>query len=463
MKSRKSRHLMLLAAAATLGMFSAGNGPAAAWTLEEAAAPYKGQTVHIACEAYAPCIAYQKFIPEFEQRTGIKVTVEAGDLAQLQQLTMTDALTGTQVYDLVQTTNLVIGAWGEHGFATPIQPFLDNSALHDPGYKLADLAPGVIASTGTYKGELLGLPYMLSSLFGIYRKDIAADPAERAAFKAKYGYDTPFNGDKWIEVKDWQQWRDIAEFYNRKKGEKAGGQVLENNLWGTATAFKRHVTVFYDYERILLGMGGVMIDDKGVPQFDKPEAKKALDYFLDWRQFAPPSYKEDTWDEEYSGFCTGKLFSIPGWADSTAMQEKPEECPAVAGKIGYFLHPGPHTVSDGSSWVIPSKSKNKEGAFLLAQFLGSYDVQKRCHPLGCLSFREDVLSDPAFDNDGATMASRKLLSDPNLVYTRPALPQWVELQPIVLDQLSAAGAGQQDADTTLKNLQEGFNEVLQQH
>lgn len=67
MKSRKSRHLMLLAAAATLGMFSAGNGPAAAWTLEEAAAPYKGQTVHIACEAYAPCIAYQKFIPEFEQ------------------------------------------------------------------------------------------------------------------------------------------------------------------------------------------------------------------------------------------------------------------------------------------------------------------------------------------------------------------------------------------------------------
>jgi len=167
MKLWKGTHRTTLAAAAALGLFAAAGGPAAAWTLEEAAAPYKDQTIHLACEAYAPCIAFQKFIPEFEQRTGIKVTVEAGDLGQLQQLTMTDALTGTQVYDLVQTTNLVIGAWGEHGFATPIQPLLDNPALRDPGYKLEDMAPGVIASTGTYKGELLGLPYMLNSPFGI--------------------------------------------------------------------------------------------------------------------------------------------------------------------------------------------------------------------------------------------------------------------------------------------------------
>lgn len=437
------------------------SGSAGAWSLEEASAPYKGQTVHIACEAYAPCIAYQKIIPEFEQRTGIKVTVEAGDLAQIQQQTLTDALTGTQVYDLVQMTNLVVGAWGEHGFAAPMQPFLDDPALRDPGYKLEDMAPGVIASTGTYKGQLLGVPYMLNSPFGIYRKDIAADPAEQAAFKAKYGYDTPFNGDKWIEVDSWEKWRDVSEFYNRKKGEKAGGQVLENNLWGTATAFKRHVTVFYDYERILLGMGGVMIDENRVPQFDKPEARKALEFFLAWRKYAPPSYKEYTWDEEYSDFCTGKLFSTPGWADSTAMEEKPEECPAVAGKIGYFLHPGPHTVSDGASWVIPSKSKNKEAAFLLAQFLGSYDVQSRCHP-GCLSFRKDVLADPKLDSDGATVMFRKLLSTPSLVYPRPALPEWVELQPVVLDELSAAGADQQDADATLKNLQARFAEILGQ-
>lgn len=437
-------------------------GQASAWTLEEASAPYKGETIRIACEAYAPCIAYQKFIPEFEQRTGITVAVEAGDLGQLQQKTMTDALTGTKIYDLTQMTNLVIGAWGEHGFAAPLQPFLDNAALRDPSYKLEDLAPGVISSTGTYKGQLLGLPYMLNSPFGVYRKDIAADPAEQAAFKAKYGYDTPFNGDKVITVDKWQKWSDIAEFYTRKKGEKAGGQVLTDNLYGTAAAFKRHVTIFYDFERILLGMGGLMVDGNNVPQFDKPVAKQALDFFLSWRKFSPPSYKEYTWDEEYSDFCTGKLFSTPGWADSTAMEEKTAECPVVAGNIGYFLHPGPQTVSDGASWTIPSGSTHKEAAFLLAQFLGTFDVQSRCDPLGCLSFRKDVLANKSLDDDGKTMLFRKLLSDQGLVYPRPALPQWVELQPIVLDELSAVGADQQDTATTLKNLQTKFTEILQQ-
>jgi multiple sugar transport system substrate-binding protein len=461
MKNKLNRTTGILAALLAGSVYTSSSGLAWAWSLEEASAPYKGQTIHLACEAYAPCIAFQKFIPEFEQRTGIKVNVEAGDLGQLQQQTLTDALTGTQVYDLVQTTNLTIGAWGEHGFAEPMQPFLDNPELRDPSYKLEDMAPGVIAATGTYKDVLYGIPYMLNSPFGIYRKDIAADPAEQAAFKAKYGYDTPFTGDKWIEVDSWQKWRDVAEFYNRKQGEKAGGQVLEHDLWGTAAAFKRHVTLFYDYERVLLGMGGVMIDENGVPQFDKPVAKEALDYLLDWRQFSPPSYKEYTWDEEYADFCTGKLFSTPGWADSTAMEERPEECPTIAGKIGYFLHPGLHTVAEGASWVVPSKSQHKEAAFLLAQFLGTYDVQSRCHPLGCLSFRKDVLSNPELDDDGATVAFRKLLSTPSLVYPRPALPEWVELQPLLLDELSAAGADQQDAETALKKLQAQFTEILQ--
>lgn len=451
----------ILAAALAGSFYALTVSSAWAWSLEEASAPYKGQTITIACEAYAPCNAFRKFIPEFEQRTGIKVTVEAGDLGQLQQQTLTDALTGTQVYDLVQMTNLVIGAWGEHGFAEPMQPFLDNAALHDPDYKLDDMSQGVITSTGTYKNVLYGIPYMLNSPFGIYRKDIAADPAEQAAFKAKYGYDTPFNGDKWIEVDSWQKWWDVAEFYNRKPGEKVAGKALEHELWGTAAAFKRHITLFYDYERVLLGMGGVMIDENRVPQFDKPVAKQALEYLLGWRQFSPPSYKEYTWDEEYADFCTGKLFSTPGWADSTAMEEKPEECPVVSGKIGYFLHPGPHTVADGASWVIPEKSQHKEPAFLLAQFLGTYDVQSRCHPLGCLSFRKDVLANPELDDDGATVLFRKLLANPSLVYPRPALPEWVELQPLVLDELSTAGAGQQDADTALGNLQAAFTEILQ--
>src|SRR5688572_21934068 len=76
--------------------------PVRAWTLEEAAAPYKGQNIRVICDGYSPCLAYQKLAKEFTDKTGIGVSVEVADLLQVQQQILTDALTGTQVYDVAQ-------------------------------------------------------------------------------------------------------------------------------------------------------------------------------------------------------------------------------------------------------------------------------------------------------------------------------------------------------------------------
>jgi ABC-type glycerol-3-phosphate transport system substrate-binding protein len=57
---------------------------------------------------------------------------------------------------------------------------------------------------------------------GTYRKDLFGDPAEKEAFKAKYGYDL-------APPETWKQYYDIAEFFTRP----------DKNLWGTAEAFVR--------------------------------------------------------------------------------------------------------------------------------------------------------------------------------------------------------------------------------
>ncbi len=80
---------------------------AGAWSLEEAAAPYKGEEITVICDGYSPCLAYKELAKVFEERTGIKVNVEVADLLQVQQQILTDALTGTQVYDAVQGDLLV--------------------------------------------------------------------------------------------------------------------------------------------------------------------------------------------------------------------------------------------------------------------------------------------------------------------------------------------------------------------
>ena len=71
-----------------------------------------------------------------------------------------------------------------------------------------------------------------------------------ANFKAAYGYAMP------LPPTEWQHYYDLSEFYTRNEGEKLAGKVLEKDFYGTVAPFKRHLTVLYDFERILLGMGG---------------------------------------------------------------------------------------------------------------------------------------------------------------------------------------------------------------
>ena len=69
-----------LAAAAVIGAATAAGlgsaGSAGAWTLEEAAEPYKGTTIRTVGEALPPLEAMEKIKHEFEERTGIEVVIE---------------------------------------------------------------------------------------------------------------------------------------------------------------------------------------------------------------------------------------------------------------------------------------------------------------------------------------------------------------------------------------------------
>ena len=244
----------------------------------------------------------------------------------------------------------------------------------------------------------------------------------------------------------------MAEFFTRAKGQKVAGEALDHPMYGVTAAFKRHLTVLYDYERILLGMGGEILDADGKVALDSPEALKALKYMLSWRKYSPPTYVEYTWDEQYSDFCAGNLFSTISWGDTTPFLESDKDCPAVAGKIGYFMHPGTHrTVAEGQGWIIPSKAPHPEAAYLFLQYLASRPVQQSCQAIGCATFRQDVLNMHNWDGEGRVEIARRLI-DGHHLYVRPNPPALLAIQEIMMEELSAAGAGDQDAETTISHM-----------
>ncbi len=61
-------------AAATVAALYAGVSHAHAWSLQEAAAPYKGTSITVVGLDRPSYAAAQKLTPEFETETGIKVT-----------------------------------------------------------------------------------------------------------------------------------------------------------------------------------------------------------------------------------------------------------------------------------------------------------------------------------------------------------------------------------------------------
>jgi len=434
-----------LALSVSAAVFGFATGDARAWSLEEAAKPYAGTEVRGICDGYSPCLAYIEMAKEFEQITGIKINMEVADLWAIQTKFLTDQITGSDYYDLVEIISFSLGVFPQQGMVHDWATFIDNPALKDPEVNFeTDLVPALYKMETDYDGHLYSVPTKYTLAYEAYRHDLVTDQ-EKANFKTKYGYDMP------LPPKTWDEFRELSAFYTRKAGETLAGQVLDKNFYGTVAAFKRHLTLLFDYERVLLGFGGSLADKAGTVLFDQTDAGvKSLEFLLSLRPYSIPGYMEATWDEEYAEMCNGNVFMIFTWGDTTPFLEIPADCPASAGNMTYFVHPGTgNTVAEGNHWMIPKSAQNAEAAFLFAQWLNRKDIQAKSMPMGGNPSRSDVVRMPEWQAEDWPNRQREQieiwLEDNDMLVVRPAPPAWLAWGDIIMEEFSGAGAEQKDA------------------
>lgn len=465
-------HLWAGAGALAVGLVLS-SAPASAWTLEEAAKPYAGATIKCVGDGYSPFLAYQKLAQEkFTAMTGITVEWEVGDVgAALRQKITADALNQTGVYDCVELPSLDVGLWVAQGFAKPMFEFLADEKLHDPTFDpWTAYVPETLAFSSTEDGKLYGLPYHFIPRFMVVRTDLATCPSEQAAFKAKYGYDLP------LKPGTWDQFKDVAQFFTRKAGDKLCDQPVAEDFYGTAVSMKRHWATQYDFELFLNGFGGYFFSTDGPLDtaqgfksggditFDSPIAIKAMEYWLSLLPYVPPGYLEYNWDNTYADMCQGRLYTYPTWGDTTPFLESAAEdgCPKVAGKMTYYPVPGTNlTGAEGQAWLIPSSSKNQEATFLFLQWLASFEVQKECQKIGCTTPRKDVWFEKDFDGIGATEITRWLIENDKVI-ARGHPAAMPEISTILIDAVHAAGMGEKTAEAALKEAAEKGRAALSQ-
>ena len=270
-------------------------------------------------------------------------------------------------------------------------------AVHEGS--LRDLAPAmradpvpdypegwVPALTGMqqFGDAIYGLPYHDGPECLVYRSDLFADPAEQAAFLARFSYPLAV-------PRTWQQFEDVARFFTRP----------DDGLYGTVfAAFPDGHNTVYDFCLQLWSRGGELTDAEGRPTLDTPQAIAALDFYrrmVNDRGVTPPGL--EAIDSVKSGelFASGVVAMMVNWFGFAAVCEQPG-CP-VKGKTGVAALPSAEGTPPASLivyWLlaVATGSPHPEVAYAFARHCCTPAMDKLTTLEGGIGCRLSTWTDP---------------------------------------------------------------------
>ncbi|WP_426139295.1 ABC transporter substrate-binding protein [Pseudomonas sp. DWP3-1-2] len=291
-------------------------------------------TVTIATVNNSDMIRMQRLSKTFEeQHPDIKLNWVVLEENVLRQRLTTDIATKGGQFDVLTIGMYEASLWGAKGW---LQEMKDLPA----SYALDDVFPSVRDGLSV-DGKLYALPFYAESSMTYYRTDL---------FKAA-GLTMP-------ERPTWTQIAGFADKLTDKTKEQYGICLRGKAGWGENMAL---ITT------IANAFGGRWFDEQWKPQFDQPEWKNALNFYVNtMKKSGPPGASSNGFNENLALFNSGKCAiwidaSVAGSFVTDKTQSK------VADNVGFTY--APHEVTDkGSAWLyswalaIPVSAKNQVDA-----------------------------------------------------------------------------------------------------
>jgi len=386
---------------------------------------------------------------------------------------------GEQKYSMIVSDSQWLGAFIEGGYFQKLNKYIEADpelqAIFDDmhqGYKEG-------YTTYPYKSEnYYGFPQFPDNYVNFYRTDIFCNPDENAAFRAKYGKKLPCTYADW-EIVVWDDIFDINEFLTRKKGEMLAGKPLEDDMFGvTYQAGKA-----YDFSSMQINGffwqygGDIWREDQqpdaqaiGVVNSDINVA--ALTKYLDLLATMHPSHKTGGMGifEMQALYLEGKIASMINWVGLGAPVVDPN-LSKVHDITGYARQPG--TMQDdgtisrwanlgGQPFVLTTWMTDDEidAAFKIIKWWLSFDTQIAAVKAGGQSCMKSIIYSDGYNAlapwNAAYVASMDWQKD---VWH---IPEFFELLTQQQEEFDKAITGQQDAKTTLDNIAEFQQELLEE-
>ena len=251
---------------------------------------------------------------------------------ELRQKVTTDIATKGGKYDVLTIGTYEAPIWAKQGWLKEL--------TFDANYDVDDLLPAIRAGL-TYEDKLYAAPFYGESSMVMYRTDLMQ----------KAGLTMP----------DAPTWAFIADAARKMTDRAAGvnGICLRGKAgWGENMAF---ITAMSN------SFGARWFDENWHPQFDQPEWKATLQFYVDLMKDAGPAGAENNgFNENLALFNDGKCGM---WIDATVAASfvtNPASS-TVADKVGFALAPD-NGLGKRSNWLwawnlaVPASSQNADAA-----------------------------------------------------------------------------------------------------
>ena len=401
------------------------------------------ETLTIATVNNGDMIRMQKLTDDFKAKNpGIDLEWVTLEENVLRQKVTTDIATKGGQYDVLTIGTYEVPIWAKQDWLLP----LDNLGAN---YDVDDLLPA-IRSGLTVDRKLYAAPFYGESSMVMYRKDL---------FDAA--------GLKMPDAPTWDFIADAARKITNKDKEVYGICLRGKAGWGENMAFLTAMSNSF---------GARWFDEKWKPQFDQPEWKDTLDFYVKLMKDAgPPGASSNGFNENLALFQTGKCGM---WIDATVAASfvaDPKQS-QVADKVGFALAPDKGLGKRGNwlwawSLAIPAGTQKAEAAEKFVAWATSKEYSNLvAEKEGWLNAppgtRKSLYANADYQK-AASFAKMTLDSieaaDPTKPTVKPvpyvgvqfvAIPEFQGIGTAIGQQFSAALAGQISVDQALKSAQQ---------
>lgn len=437
--------LRSIARAALLALAGAGL-PAAllaqTWSYKEAAKPLAGTSIRVLDEITPLQETMKTLVPQFVAETGIKVDYELLNHFEVINKGQADMLSKRGYYDAVMLHGVQMGQMLAADVIEPIDGFMADKALANPALDLKDLIEPSYSSLAKYKGKTYSLLNWNYNFVYWARADLLNDPGEKAAFKAKYGYEL-------APAKTFKQLLDIGEFFTRKAGQTLAGQPLKTDFYGILhEGIAGGATIVSVWENLMRNYGADLFDASGAPSFNTPQTVQALALWAKLWKYSPPGQAEYSLVDVPTVMGSGIAAQTLAYSDFVLGIDKPGGSP-YAGKFTYGPVPsnpdfkGPRSAGgEPSALVINKASKNKAATFLFLQWMADKETQKKLVEAGKggVPIRVSSYAMPQFGGPQAALYAA-MKDTMSVMKAKPRVPKIFEIYDAIGPIIQQVGQG----------------------